>query len=100
MTAGYENKKIDEGYDYVIGCDEVGRGSLAGPVVAAAVLLDLRLRIKDLSGVRDSKLLTADQREGLDPVIKQHAIAWGVGLVENLSLIHISEPTRQAEISY
>ena len=58
------------------GCDEAGRGCLAGPVVAAAVILPPRVRIP---GLNDSKKLTATQREDLRPVIMRNAIAWGVG---------------------
>jgi ribonuclease HII len=58
------------------GVDEVGRGALAGPVVAAAVVLRRHAR---LDGVRDSKLLTARRRERLDAVIRATALAWGVG---------------------
>jgi len=62
------------------GVDEVGRGSLAGPVVAAAVILPRNIRI---NGVRDSKELTPRQRSLLFPKIKYHAISYGVGVVNN-----------------
>lgn len=58
------------------GIDEVGRGSLAGPVAAAAVILPPGIKI---AGVRDSKLLTLEQRENLAVKIKQVAVAVGVG---------------------
>ncbi|MFT3886466.1 MAG: ribonuclease HII [Flavobacteriales bacterium] len=57
------------------GCDEAGRGCLAGPVVAAAVILPPRVR---LPGLDDSKKLTAAKREALRPVIEAHALAWAV----------------------
>ena len=57
------------------GVDEVGRGPLAGDVVAAAVILDPEYPI---SGLRDSKKLTAARREELAQVIKEHALAWSV----------------------
>lgn len=60
----------------ILGVDEVGRGCLAGPVVAGAVLIDKRIR-----GVRDSKKLTRLQREALDVAIRAKAIAYGVGWV-------------------
>ncbi len=60
------------------GVDEAGRGPLAGPVVAAAVVIPPHLRIK---GLRDSKLLTAKQREQLYEVITSEAISYGVGIV-------------------
>lgn len=61
------------------GVDEVGRGPLAGPVVAAAVILDPR-RLPD--GLRDSKRLTAARREYLDRQIRECALAWALGRAE------------------
>ncbi len=63
----------------VAGVDEAGRGPLAGPVVAAAVILDPQRAIE---GLRDSKMLTASQREGLATQIKAKARAWGLGRAE------------------
>lgn len=60
------------------GIDEAGRGCLAGPVVAAAVILP---RHWHLPGLTDSKLLTARQREALAPAIRDCALAWGLGVV-------------------
>jgi ribonuclease HII len=57
------------------GCDEAGRGCLAGPVVAAAVILPPRVR---LPGLDDSKKLSAAAREALRPLIEQRAVAWAV----------------------
>jgi ribonuclease HII len=67
------------GFRAVAGVDEVGRGCLAGPVVAAAVILPGGWIP---SGVRDSKLLTARDRERIDADVRRHAVAWAVGLVE------------------
>jgi len=98
MTLHYENKKIRDGYQYVIGCDEVGRGSLAGPVVASVIALDLRfnlpagkagieeLRLKD---IKDSKLLTPKKREELSRIIKQHS-AWSVAEVSSVIIDEIN----------
>ena len=61
------------------GCDEAGRGCLAGPVVAAAVILPPRFRHKWLN---DSKKLTEAQRDELRPIIERKAIAWGIGIVD------------------
>ena len=69
-----------EGYASVAGIDEVGRGSLAGPVVAAAVLLPAGVRI---AGVRDSKLITEKQRRSLAERIKATAAAVGIGWVHH-----------------
>jgi nitrogen-specific signal transduction histidine kinase len=67
------------GFRRVAGIDEVGRGSLAGPVVAAAVVLPERHRIR---GIRDSKVLTHARREVLYELILDRAEAVGVGCVE------------------
>ncbi len=90
MTFRYENQKYKQGYSHVIGCDEVGKGSLAGPVVAVAIILDLRCKIKDLSEVRDSKMLSQEQREKLQPLIKQHCLAWGIGVVDEKTIDKIN----------
>ncbi len=63
----------------VAGFDEVGRGCLAGPVIAAAVILDPK---KPISGLADSKKLTPKQRERLAILIKSNAIAWALGRAE------------------
>jgi ribonuclease HII len=61
--------------EWVCGVDEAGRGPLAGPVVAAAVILD---PLHPISGLNDSKKLSAKRREALAVLIRQHAIAWAV----------------------
>lgn len=63
----------------VCGVDEVGRGPLAGPVVAAAVILD---PVRPIAGLDDSKKLTEKRRERLDGEIRQHALAWAIGRAE------------------
>jgi len=63
----------------IAGVDEVGRGPIAGPVVAAAVILDPD---KPISGLADSKKITEKRREQLEPIIKQHALAWALGRAE------------------
>ena len=63
------------GFYRVAGCDEVGRGCLAGSVVAAAVILDPD---RSIPGVRDSKMTTPAERERLYDVITQRALAWTV----------------------
>jgi ribonuclease HII len=80
MNLRYENKKVKEGYSHVIGCDEVGRGCLAGPVVAAAVILRFDSRPKWLSEVKDSKQLSAEKREYLSALIKASAL-WSIAEV-------------------
>ena len=65
------------GKRYVVGVDEVGAGPLCGPVVAAAVLVKPHTR--KIKGVRDSKTLSAAQRERVVELIKERALAWGIG---------------------
>jgi ribonuclease HII len=77
---------------FVAGVDEAGRGPLAGPVVAAAVILDPRRRIR---GVRDSKVLSAEEREALAVKIKRSAIAWAIAWadVDEIDALNILEAT-------
>ena len=70
-----ENAMRRWGFYRVAGCDEVGRGCLAGPVVAAAVVLDPR---RHISGICDSKMITAAERERLYGVITKKALGWAV----------------------
>src|SRR5213082_2853336 len=77
-TLKYEKAAWTGGAQLVAGVDEVGRGSLFGPVVAAAVILESSYRIR---GLRDSKLLPAERREVLATRIRQHAIAWAIAAV-------------------
>src|ERR1700761_7055749 len=72
-TLRYEKKAWSAGARLVAGVDEVGRGSLFGCVVAAAVILDPAYRVR---GLRDSKLLPAERREVLAERIRAHAVAW------------------------
>lgn len=77
-----------EGQEIVAGCDEAGRGCLAGPVVAAAVILPKNI---DLPFLTDSKKLSEAKRKKLYEPIKQQAIAWGIGIVspEEIDKINI-----------
>jgi ribonuclease HII len=63
----------------VAGVDEAGRGPLAGPVFAAAVILD---PVRPIAGLADSKKLSAKARDTLAPLIRERAVAWGVGLAD------------------
>jgi ribonuclease HII len=72
----YERELWDEGIEWVAGVDEVGRGPLAGPVVAAAVILPAGVRVK---GVSDSKQLTAEARVEADAEVRRLAAAFAVG---------------------
>src|SRR6186713_2010175 len=74
------------------GVDEAGRGPLAGPVVAAAVILDPRKRLR---GIRDSKVMEAEEREEMAVRIRRHALAWSVAWadVEEIDCLNILEAT-------
>ena len=74
-----ENAARRWGFYRVAGCDEVGRGCLAGPVVAGAVILDPDVHI---AGLADSKVLTALERERLHDEITRKAMAWSVAALE------------------
>jgi ribonuclease HII len=80
------------GYRHVAGIDEVGRGCLAGPVTAAAVILP---RDWLPSGLRDSKLLKPEERRRLDVEIRRHAVAWAIAFVspEVIDRINILQAT-------
>lgn len=84
-----------EQFSRVAGVDEVGRGCLAGPVVAAAVILDPNRPIK---GLRDSKKLSAKKRDELAQEIKEKALAWSVAAMgpEVIDKINILQATLQA----
>lgn len=94
-TLRYEKKAWECGALRVAGVDEVGRGSLFGPVVAGAVILDPAYRVR---GLRDSKLLDAERREVLAARIREHAIAWAVAAVDaaRIDQINIYQASRVA----
>jgi ribonuclease HII len=94
-TLRYEKKAWEAGALLIAGVDEVGRGSLFGPVVAAAVILDRAYRIR---GLRDSKLLPPERRAVLAERIREHAITWAVAAVDaaRIDQINIYEASRVA----
>jgi ribonuclease HII len=91
----YESQAWRAGVTRVAGLDEAGRGPLAGPVVAAAVILDPGRRVR---GLADSKLLTAERREELFAVISECAVAIGVGIVDHVTIdrVNILQATKLA----
>ncbi len=99
-TLEEETALLKQGYSFIAGVDEVGRGCLAGPVVAAAVILPLHdpHLASRLEGARDSKQLTAQARERMYDVIMQVALATaiGVGSVELIDEINILQATKHA----
>jgi len=94
-TLRYEKKAWEAGALRVAGVDEVGRGSLFGCVVAAAVILDPAYRVR---GLRDSKLLDPERREVLAQRIRERAIAWAVAAVDaaRIDQINIYQASRVA----
>ncbi len=88
------------GHTLIAGLDEAGRGALAGPVVAGAVILPLDNpeKLTLLQEVNDSKQLTARQREAFYDLITAHTLAWGVGAVDatEIDAMGIVPATRQA----
>jgi len=86
-TLRYEKKVWTSGARLVAGVDEVGRGSLFGCVVAAAVILDPAYRIR---GLRDSKLLLPERRQVLAERIREHSIAWAIAAVDTARIDQIN----------
>lgn len=97
----YENKLVSSGFTRICGLDEVGRGPLAGPVVAAAVIINAGL-FKDLSkfkGVNDSKKMSAKSREKWYEILTEcDHIKWAIGIVSEkiIDEINILEATKAA----
>ena len=94
-----ENTARSKGYSFIAGIDEVGRGPLAGPVVAAAVILPEKIkRANWLNDVRDSKLLSAAQRESLFNYIQKTAVSLGIGMInsQTIDIQGIAKATRLA----
>ncbi len=85
-TMAEERRLWTQGYKLVAGIDEAGRGSLAGPVMAAAVILPPRVRGSWADRVRDSKLLSERQREELYDPICENAVAFAVGSVDSWTI--------------
>lgn len=95
MTWEFEEKAWQNGYSAVCGVDEAGRGPLAGPVCAAAVILPAGIVI---DGLNDSKKLTEKKREALFDIITENAISWSVSLVDETVIdeINILQATYRA----
>ena len=88
----FEHKYANEGYRFICGVDEAGRGPLAGPVCAAAVILPMDINIP---GLNDSKKLTDKKRRELFPIICEKAIAYGIAFAdhEEIDKINILQAT-------
>ena len=91
----YEDRLHNEGYEFIAGCDEAGRGPLYGPVVAACCVLPKDFK---LEGLTDSKQLTEKKREKYIDYIKEHAISYGIGIVDakEIDEINIYNASRKA----
>ena len=91
----YENELFQQGYTQIVGIDEVGRGPLCGPVVAAAVILPREVK---LIGLDDSKKMSDIQKDDMYEQIMQCAVAVGIGIVSNeiIDKINIYEATKVA----
>jgi len=94
----HENELKSLGYELIAGIDEVGRGALAGPVVAGAVILPHPANLSWFGLVRDSKELNSRKRESLFDLINKEAIAVGIGIVppQVIDSINILKATRLA----
>jgi ribonuclease HII len=94
-SSRYERAARQRGWQRIAGIDEVGRGSLFGPVVAAVVVLNPKRRIV---GLDDSKKLTAARRETLADRIREHALAWATAEIEasRIDAWNIYQASRQA----
>ncbi|MDO5649827.1 MAG: ribonuclease HII [Gallicola sp.] len=88
-------EEYEKNYEYLAGVDEVGRGPLAGPVVACAVVMPKGILIE---GVKDSKKLTPKKRDALDLLIRDKALGIGIGIEREASIdeINIKQATRKA----
>ena len=97
-SARFERAARQRGWQRIAGIDEAGRGSLFGPVVAAAVILNPRRRIV---GLDDSKKLTPDRRDELSVRIREHALAWAVAEIDasRIDAWNIYQATRQAMLA-
>ncbi len=97
-SARYEREARQQGWLRIAGLDEVGRGSLFGPVMAAAVILNPKRRIV---GLDDSKKLTAERRTELAERIREHALAWAVAEVDasRIDAWNIYQASRQAMVA-
>lgn len=91
----FNDVMLEDSADLIAGVDEAGRGPLAGPVVAAAVILD---PMRPIAGLKDSKQLTDETREQLAPIIKERALDWSVAhaTVEEIDELNILQATMLA----
>ena len=98
MLFQFDKRYYDKGFNLIAGIDEAGRGPLAGPVVAAAVIFPQGLTIQ---GINDSKKLTPKKREVLFEEIKEKSLAFSIAVVDNKTIdeINILQATFKAMAS-
>lgn len=100
----FENALLEKGFRYIAGVDEVGRGSAAGPISAAAVILNPE-KYSELKDVRDSKKLSARQREKLFNLIIANSLSYGIAhishkLIDLKGLSHANKMVLKKAIGY
>ncbi len=93
-----ENKLWKKGFQGIAGIDEVGRGPLAGPVVAAAVIFSKSIKTDWIDDIQDSKKLSSKKRELLAKLIKDEAVSYSIGVIprEQVDFLNILEATKLA----
>ena len=96
ISLNFEYQAIADGYKFIAGVDEVGRGCLAGAVVAAACILDISKPLPE--GLNDSKKLTTKRREQIAGELRANALAYSIGQVEaeEIDRINILQATKKA----
>lgn len=99
LSLDFENQALANGYNFVAGVDEVGRGCLAGAVVAAAVILDLSKPLPE--GLNDSKKVSAKNRERIAEEVRENAVCYAIAQIEadEIDRINILQATKKAMIS-
>jgi ribonuclease HII len=96
INLNFEQQAVNEGFRFIAGVDEVGRGCLAGAVVAAAVILDISKPLP--AGLNDSKKISAKIRERISEEVKQNCLAYSIGQIEaeEIDRINILQATKKA----
>ena len=97
----YEKKLLADNYELIAGIDEVGRGPLAGPVIAAAVILD---PLHPIKGIQDSKKISSSKREKLLPEILQKSVSVSIASIsprqiERINILNASLEAMRIAVS-
>ncbi len=93
----FERELLSQGFRYICGVDEVGRGPLAGPVCTCAVVMDLE---KIIEGITDSKKLSEKKREKLAVEIKENAVSYAIAMLDNYKIdeLNILNATKECMV--